>query len=255
MRLLDYLAIAGAVTGVIPGLYAQGGDPKALQQALNAQFTMTKVAQNRIDIVTAGTVLLLQKSGLMMYSTTSPMPPMNTYKNGKISQGLGGFGRDIAITAARGGEGTAADLPQRKFSSGEGLWITEAAVQKDAIVLQLYSDMFDEVRYYGQLKIPFEKHSVPSSDDALAKIAEVLTIKPPDNSADAAPSQAPPANVLQNQDVLKMVKAGLDDSIIVAKIKSSQCQFDTTPDALIALKQSGVSSAVLKAMTLAARQP
>ena len=54
------------------------------------------------------------------------------------------------------------------------------------------------------------------------------------------------ATVLQNQDVIKMVKAGLDDALIIAKIGSSKCQFDTSTDALIQLKQSGVSAAVLK---------
>ena len=59
------------------------------------------------------------------------------------------------------------------------------------------------------------------------------------------------ANVLQNQDVIKMVKAGLDDTLIIAKIGSSKCQFDTSTDALIQLKQSGVSAAVLKAIVSA----
>jgi hypothetical protein len=52
----------------------------------------------------------------------------------------------------------------------------------------------------------------------------------------------------QNEDVIKMVKAGLDDSLIIAKIGSSKCQFDTSTDALIQLKQGGVSAAVLKAI-------
>jgi hypothetical protein len=54
--------------------------------------------------------------------------------------------------------------------------------------------------------------------------------------------------VLQNQDIIKMVKAGLDEAIILAKIGGSKCQFDTSTDALIQLKGSGVSAAVLKAM-------
>jgi hypothetical protein len=61
------------------------------------------------------------------------------------------------------------------------------------------------------------------------------------------------ANVLQNQDVIKMVKARLDDAIIVAKIGSSKCHFDTSTDALIQLKQNGVSATVLKAMVAAGR--
>ncbi len=59
--------------------------------------------------------------------------------------------------------------------------------------------------------------------------------------------------VLRNQDVIKLVKAGLDDTLIIAKIGSSKCQFDTSTDALIQLKQSGVSGAVLKAILGAAK--
>jgi hypothetical protein len=45
-----------------------------------------------------------------------------------------------------------------------------------------------------------------------------------------------------------MVQAKLGDAVIVAKIKSSPCKFDTSTDALIKLKQAGVSDAVLQAM-------
>jgi hypothetical protein len=56
------------------------------------------------------------------------------------------------------------------------------------------------------------------------------------------------ASVLQNQDIIKMVKASFDDATIIAKIGSSKCQFDTSTDALIQLKEAGVSAAVLQAM-------
>ena len=59
--------------------------------------------------------------------------------------------------------------------------------------------------------------------------------------------------IVHNEEVIKMVKAGLDDALVIAKIASSKCQFDTSTDALIQLKQSGVSAAVLKAMVDAAK--
>jgi hypothetical protein len=65
---------------------------------------------------------------------------------------------------------------------------------------------------------------------------------------DQSEGTAPSGAQLQNEDVIKMVKAGLDDAIIIAKIGGSKCQFDTSTDALIRLKQSGVSAAVLKAI-------
>jgi hypothetical protein len=54
--------------------------------------------------------------------------------------------------------------------------------------------------------------------------------------------------VLKNEDIVKMAKAGFDDGLVIAKINGSKCKFDTSPDALIGLKQSGVSAAVIKAM-------
>jgi len=70
-----------------------------------------------------------------------------------------------------------------------------------------------------------------------------------EQSAATAPSGA----MLQNGDIIKMAKAGFDDAIIIAKISNSKCQFDTSTDALIRLKQSGVSATVLKAVVGAGR--
>ena len=53
---------------------------------------------------------------------------------------------------------------------------------------------------------------------------------------------------LTNDDVIKMVQAKLGDGVIIAKIKSSQCKFDTSTDALIKLKEDGVSDAVMQAV-------
>jgi tetratricopeptide (TPR) repeat protein len=54
--------------------------------------------------------------------------------------------------------------------------------------------------------------------------------------------------VLTNDDIIKLVQAKLPDSIVIAKIKSSSCDFDTTADGLIKLKQAGISDSVLQAM-------
>lgn len=60
------------------------------------------------------------------------------------------------------------------------------------------------------------------------------------------------SDVLTNSDVLKMIEAKLPDSIIIAKIRTSACKFDTSTDALIKLKQAGVSDAIIQAMVEAA---
>lgn len=56
---------------------------------------------------------------------------------------------------------------------------------------------------------------------------------------------------LSNKDVLEMVKANLLADVIVAKIKASACDFDTSPAALQQLKNGGVPDAVLLAMVMA----
>jgi hypothetical protein len=185
---------------------------------------------------------------------------------------MANVGAGAAVAMRSGNSGTY--YPTRRFRAGEKLWIIGLLVQRDGITFRLYSDPFQDIRYYGDLKLPFEKGSVPAPDEAMKSIAEVLTVdgssdgnthETPPPSEPAQPSTAevgvreqpapatPGSGVLQNEDVIKMAKAGLDDSIIIAKIKASRSQFDTAPDTLIALQQSGISAAVLRAMTEATR--
>jgi tetratricopeptide (TPR) repeat protein len=63
------------------------------------------------------------------------------------------------------------------------------------------------------------------------------------------------AEVLTNDAVVTMVKAGLGEDIILDKIKTSQGQFDLSAQGLVRLKESGVSEAVLKAMMQASATP
>jgi hypothetical protein len=60
------------------------------------------------------------------------------------------------------------------------------------------------------------------------------------NQTDTAP--------LTNKDVVQMVKSGLGEEIVVAKIRSSPSNFDTSPAALTQLKSEGVPDKVILAM-------
>jgi hypothetical protein len=53
---------------------------------------------------------------------------------------------------------------------------------------------------------------------------------------------------LTNDSVLKMVKGGLGDDVIVPMIQNQAGHYDLTPDTLISLKHEGVSDKVLAAM-------
>lgn len=59
---------------------------------------------------------------------------------------------------------------------------------------------------------------------------------------------------MRNADVVALVKAGLSSSIIIDKIRTSKTDFDLSTDALILLKQAGVSDEVVGAMLAAKTQ-
>jgi hypothetical protein len=59
------------------------------------------------------------------------------------------------------------------------------------------------------------------------------------------------ATTLTNKDVLDLVKAEMPSEVIVAKIQSSPCDFDTSPGALKSLKAAGVPGPVILAMVKA----
>jgi len=64
----------------------------------------------------------------------------------------------------------------------------------------------------------------------------------------SALAQAASENILTNADVVKMVKAGLPETIILREIQLSRTNFAATPAALIELKRHGASEAVLGAV-------
>jgi hypothetical protein len=55
-------------------------------------------------------------------------------------------------------------------------------------------------------------------------------------------------DILTNEQVVSLVKAGLSTSIIIATIQSSNTKFDVSANGMVALKKQGVSDAVIKAM-------
>ncbi|HWZ25856.1 MAG TPA: hypothetical protein VN037_11295, partial [Verrucomicrobiae bacterium] len=70
------------------------------------------------------------------------------------------------------------------------------------------------------------------------------------------PTAATKPGMLSNKDITDMVASGLPEAVVVAKIKSTGCEFDTAPATLKALKTNGVPDSVVLAMVEApAGQP
>lgn len=68
------------------------------------------------------------------------------------------------------------------------------------------------------------------------------------NAQEIPPPPHPQANLLTNSDVLAMLSGKLSSDVILAKLETSQCEFDTSPNALATIKAAGATDAVLIAI-------
>jgi hypothetical protein len=189
-RLATLVAVLAVLT---PCAHAQ--DPRSdLQKKLNSAFVLTRPTADNTDIVKAGSILELHQEGLIMYSVANKVAPTWTFKDGRLGMG---FGANMSVDMQLGSVEQGVNhlnVPQRKFVSGEKVWITGALIKEDGVILQLYSDAYDNVRYFGQIKFPFAKKTIPPADEMMKTIAEVVTADAPEGSdASAAPPPAAPS--------------------------------------------------------------
>src|SRR5580698_3786604 len=159
-------------------LGAQAGDPGMIQQKLDGQFKLTRTTADRTDVVTAGDIVQIHKPGIVMFAVTTPVPATNVYKSGRITQG---FGTAMAMNNP--------NVTQRRFVQDEKCWVTRILVQNDGVSIDLYSDPYNDVRYFATLKIAYpDKKTVPPVDSFLQTVAEVISVAPQDNQAGQQPT-------------------------------------------------------------------
>ena len=192
-QMRSYGAFVFAVAAFFSGaVRAQVGDPATLiQEKLVSQIKLTKAAADHSDIVTAGDVVLLKKDGLMMCSSASTYAFSNTYSNGVLAANNNNRAKDAAKSFFKsrlpfGGGGSVSDAANngcqsRKFVAGEKFWVTGVAIQKDGIVVSTFSDPYNDVRFFGEIKFPFQKGSVPPVDDFVKTVSEVIAVQPADD--------------------------------------------------------------------------
>ncbi len=184
-----------------------------LEQQLEGEYKLTTPTADNTDIVTMGSVLVLQKKGFSAGAVSSKVLTQNTYKDGQIKSGaatavrrFGGLPGIGYIPGVGTAAGTAAGAAggSRDFVNGEKLYVTKITVDrgKDAIEFDLISDSYgDSGRFKGLLKIQFPKKSLVSADLATVDttIGEVLKIQPEDANAQQAPADNAPAGNAQQQ--------------------------------------------------------
>lgn len=159
-----------------------------LDQAVAAKFPLTKATADRTDIVTAGSVIVLKKDGLMMNAIDANVKAQSTYKDGRIQVStltkMGSFGGFM-------GHGSTG-VVHRAFVSGEKLWLIDVQTATDGVVLQFLSDPVNDVRYTAFLKFPFPKGQASPTDQVLGQISQVIDAEGGSDAA-AQPASAAPA--------------------------------------------------------------
>lgn len=161
---------------------AQQSDWKSELQGKLAAYEATKVTPDRTTIVTSGTKFTLLKGGLGLGVTSAGKQyfhiDVNTYENGALKPEF------PAVIQRRADRGDA-----RILSAGEKVWISNVYFlrKEDGVELELVTDPYQNVRYWGTLRFIVPKGTQPDPDAILASIREVLA---PEESGDAAFCQA-----------------------------------------------------------------
>ncbi len=156
---------------------AQGTGPADIQNQLSALYQTAKATADGTDIVTAGSVLVLQKDHLLMNKVEQPFPVLNLYKNGAISQGglrgvLGALSGGLSKLGQAGGQqADAPAAPDRQFVTGEKFWVTQIVTKSDGVYYSLMSDPIKDQRYKATLEFPFPRGTTPTADDVTALVS------------------------------------------------------------------------------------
>jgi hypothetical protein len=215
-QITTVLFSAGMFLCMSQPMQAQGTDPiAAIQQKLDQQFVPSVFNQDQTEIVTTGAVVALQKDGLLVFRLPVKYCPITTYKNGKLSQGFGDK-VDVERGDNLGGIAGFMNFPQKILGFGEKVWILGFSSGKNTITAVIVTAPYEDGRYCGMLKLPYEKGHPPTPDEAVRMISEVLAPQPaqdqstPDRGVQPVPGQV--------NDPIKAIQQRLRDTITQARL-------------------------------------
>lgn len=162
-----------ATLALSPLALAQTG---SIPEQIESAYTLTKPTADLTSIVKPGDTLVLKKDNLVMCGVVSALPSYNTYRNGSIGQSL--LNHLKFFTAS----GNAPTVPTRTFVAGENVLLTGVEITDKGLQLTLLSQAVDGIRYKAFLVFPYPASSPPSPAEALQEVAQVLSVKPVDNT-------------------------------------------------------------------------
>ena len=265
-----FLLLPLTAVAFLPVAAGQNSAPPSMEEQLKAQYTLSKVHSD--GTLEPGTLLVVQLQGVQGAPQSDLALAPAVFKDGALHRpGKGSaFGASL-LQAMNQPNSDTSGKDFRPFPVGDKVYLTKLEVdsKKDRIMSVIVecgscNGVDQASAYKAAVAFQFAKGylqtaSVPDVEDTIAKVfaidagtSEAQVVQPP-----APPDQpaAPEATALTNDDVIKMSQLKLGDGVIIAKIKSSACSFETSVNGLTQLKQAGVSDSVLQAMVEAAGQP
>ena len=267
---IAFLLLGLIVSGILvaPAAVAQNAAPVSLKDQLEAQYTLTKTGLNsgELTVTQPGTVLVIQQAGIEGAPPRTVKPAPSIYKDGVLKPPT--MKAKIFDKARRGAMYTvdkSRGLPDsRDFEVGEKVYVTKLDVDVKQHSVGFHIIECDSCNgatqpssYEAEVAFDFPKGSlanpnVTDIEDTIAKVFTIDTSTAEPRASQGGDQQGNPGNAqaqgLSNDDIIKLVQMKLGDSVIIAKIKSSPCAFETSVDGIAKLKQAGVSDVVLQAM-------
>ena len=180
IKSITVLAILFSCLGARP---CRADQAVGLQKQLETKYSITKTTADKTDIVTAGSVLILEKDRLLMYATTTGAPPQNTYNNGKLSAGAFAAHEKAQSFGTFIGHPPPKSVTTRYYVTGEKFWVTRIDTLADGVVFTLFTDAVNDVRYYCTLKFVYPHGATPAADQVLSMVGEVLKVQQDDSAA------------------------------------------------------------------------
>jgi hypothetical protein len=221
----------------------QTAAPMPLADFLKTQYKPAKVGSDS-RITEAGTVLVIQADGILGVPPGKVAVCPTIYKDGAMQA-------PSAVAKAQCGNDV------RKLNSREKVYPLKIEVdsKRDRVSLVIVEcgscdGTPSPASYESQVVFQFSNGFLEAADAGQVEdvISQVLTIDTGTIDPPSQPKGGPGSSSgLTNEDIIKLVKE-FPDSVIIAKIKSSNCNFDTSTEALIKLKRAGASGPVLQAI-------
>jgi hypothetical protein len=181
-RAIESITAVAILFSCLGALPCRADQAVGLQKQLEAKYAITKTTADKTDIVTAGSVLILQKDRLLMYATTTGAPPQNTYNNGKLSAGAFAAHEKAQSFGTFIGHPPPKSVTTRYYVTGEKFWVTRIDTLADGVVFTLFTDAVNDVRYYCTLKFVYPHGQTPSADQVLNMVGEVLKVQQDDSA-------------------------------------------------------------------------